>query len=226
IHRRLARGAPDRGPHRDRARDRAPAVRRARGGARRTRLRGSADERVPAVLAAPRRRRLHPRRSRGRGRLLPAALAQLAGGPAARDAAPRGPRHHGGDRRGGGGGVGGDRWNLHRARRRHRARAERRGAPRATVRAARRAGSPADAGAPRHAVSRASAGSAGAARVLMRDWLLNNWGLKVLAMAVAAVVWFFVVGADRSQIGFAAPIEYVGLEGMRVVLGTPRETAD
>ena len=60
----------------------------------------------------------------------------------------------------------------------------------------------------------------------MRDWLLNNWGLKVLAMAVAAVVWFFVVGADRSQIGFAAPIEYVGLEGMRVVLGTPRETAD
>jgi YbbR domain-containing protein len=60
----------------------------------------------------------------------------------------------------------------------------------------------------------------------MRHWLLHNWGLKVLAAGVACVVWFFVVGAERSQIGFAAPIEYFGLEGTRVVVGTPRETAD
>jgi YbbR domain-containing protein len=39
-------------------------------------------------------------------------------------------------------------------------------------------------------------------------------------------VWFFVVSADRSQLGFAAPVEYVGLEGSRLVLGTPPETVD
>jgi YbbR domain-containing protein len=60
----------------------------------------------------------------------------------------------------------------------------------------------------------------------MPRWLVHNWNLKLLAMLVAAVVWFFVVSADRSQIGFAAPVEYVGLEGSRVLLGTPRETVD
>jgi YbbR domain-containing protein len=60
----------------------------------------------------------------------------------------------------------------------------------------------------------------------MPRWLVHNWELKLLAVLVAAIVWFFVVSADRSQIGFAAPVEYVGLEGSRVVLGTPRETVD
>ena len=43
-------------------------------------------------------------------------------------------------------------------------------------------------------------------------------------MVVAAIVWFFVVSADRSQIGFAAPVEYVGLEPGMVLIGAPRET--
>jgi YbbR domain-containing protein len=60
----------------------------------------------------------------------------------------------------------------------------------------------------------------------MPRWIVHNWELKLLAIVVAAIVWFFVVSADRSQIGFAAPLEYVGLEGTRVVIGTPRETAD
>jgi YbbR domain-containing protein len=60
----------------------------------------------------------------------------------------------------------------------------------------------------------------------MRRWLVDDWELKVLAVVMAGIVWFFVVSADRSQLGFAAPVEYVGLEGSQVVLGTPRETAD
>lgn len=60
----------------------------------------------------------------------------------------------------------------------------------------------------------------------MPRWLVHNWELKLLAVVIAAIVWFFVVSADRSQIGFAAPVEYVGLDGSRVVLGTPRETVD
>lgn len=57
-------------------------------------------------------------------------------------------------------------------------------------------------------------------------WLVHNWELKVLAMLLAGIVWFFVVSADRSQTGFAAPVEYVGLRGSQVLLGTPRETVD
>jgi YbbR domain-containing protein len=60
----------------------------------------------------------------------------------------------------------------------------------------------------------------------MPRWLVHNWELKLLALLVAAIVWFFVVSADRSQLGFAAPVEYVGLDGSHVVLGTPRETVD
>lgn len=60
----------------------------------------------------------------------------------------------------------------------------------------------------------------------MPRWLIRNWELKILSLVLAAIVWFFVVSADRSQIGFAAPVEYVGLEGSRVVLGTPRESID
>jgi YbbR domain-containing protein len=56
--------------------------------------------------------------------------------------------------------------------------------------------------------------------------LTHNWELKVLALALAVVVWFFVVSADRSQIGFAAPVEYVGLESGMVLVGSPRETVD
>ena len=56
--------------------------------------------------------------------------------------------------------------------------------------------------------------------------IVRNWALKLLAVGVAVVVWFFVVNADRSLIGFVVPVEYVGLDAGLVVLGTPRETAD
>ena len=64
-------------------------LRRARRAARRGRLRRSAREPLPALLAAARRRRLHPRRPRGRGGLLPAALAQHAARPEHGHAASR-----------------------------------------------------------------------------------------------------------------------------------------
>jgi hypothetical protein len=60
----------------------------------------------------------------------------------------------------------------------------------------------------------------------MLRWIGHNWQLKLLAVLIAGVVWFFVVSADRSQVGFAAPVEYVGLEASRLVIGTPRETVD
>ena len=56
--------------------------------------------------------------------------------------------------------------------------------------------------------------------------LVRNWQLKLLAVILAVVVWFFVVSANRSQFGFAAPVEYVGLEPRMVLVGTPREAVD
>jgi YbbR domain-containing protein len=56
--------------------------------------------------------------------------------------------------------------------------------------------------------------------------LTRDWQLKLLAVGLAVIVWFFVVSADRSQFGFPAPVEYVGLESGMVMVGTPRETLD
>jgi YbbR domain-containing protein len=56
--------------------------------------------------------------------------------------------------------------------------------------------------------------------------LAHNWQLKLLAAVLAVVVWFFVVSANRSRLGFAAPVEYVGLEPGMVLIGAPRETVD
>jgi YbbR domain-containing protein len=56
--------------------------------------------------------------------------------------------------------------------------------------------------------------------------LTRHWQLKLLAVVLAVVVWFFVVNADRSRFGFTAPVEYVGLEPAMVLLGAPREAVD
>jgi YbbR domain-containing protein len=56
--------------------------------------------------------------------------------------------------------------------------------------------------------------------------IVRNWELKLAAVVIAAALWFFVVSADRAQIAFATPVEYVGLESGLVVVGVPRETVD
>jgi YbbR domain-containing protein len=60
----------------------------------------------------------------------------------------------------------------------------------------------------------------------MARLVLRNWELKVTALLVSTVLWLFVVSADRTQVAFATPVEYVGLDGDLVVLGTPREVVD
>ncbi len=56
--------------------------------------------------------------------------------------------------------------------------------------------------------------------------LLQNWELKLLAVAVAFAVWFVVVGSDRSRIALAAPVEYVGLGDDAVIVSDTRERVD
>jgi YbbR domain-containing protein len=56
--------------------------------------------------------------------------------------------------------------------------------------------------------------------------LVSNWEVKALSLAMALVVWFFVVSAERSQITMVAPVEYVGLAAGKVLVGERRDTVD
>jgi YbbR domain-containing protein len=41
--------------------------------------------------------------------------------------------------------------------------------------------------------------------------LCANWELKLVSLAIAIALWFFVISHDQSQVALAAPLEYVGL---------------
>jgi YbbR domain-containing protein len=56
--------------------------------------------------------------------------------------------------------------------------------------------------------------------------LLGQWELKVLSLAIAVGLWFFVATAQRTEIALAVPVEYVGVEGPLTLEGVHRDTVD
>ena len=56
--------------------------------------------------------------------------------------------------------------------------------------------------------------------------LRHNWELKLAAVTIAFALWFFVVSSDKSEISVAAAVEYVGLDGDRVLLAKPRDLVE
>jgi len=56
--------------------------------------------------------------------------------------------------------------------------------------------------------------------------LVAHWELKLIAVIVAATLWFWVATSEQAQIALAAPVEYVGLSPELVVVGGQRETVD
>ncbi len=42
-------------------------------------------------------------------------------------------------------------------------------------------------------------------------WALRHWELKLLSLCVAATLWFFVVGAEKSEMMLSARIEYLNV---------------
>ena len=56
--------------------------------------------------------------------------------------------------------------------------------------------------------------------------LVEHWELKLLALALAVALWFFVGSAERTEIALALPIEYVGLEGPLTLEGPRRDMVD
>jgi YbbR domain-containing protein len=56
--------------------------------------------------------------------------------------------------------------------------------------------------------------------------LTEHWHLKILALALASALWFFVSTAEQTEMALAVPIEYVGLEGALALEGPRRESVD
>lgn len=48
--------------------------------------------------------------------------------------------------------------------------------------------------------------------------MLDNWGLKVLSLTFAALLWMFVVGEKRSEMSLAVPLELTGVGDNVVVV--------
>jgi YbbR domain-containing protein len=47
--------------------------------------------------------------------------------------------------------------------------------------------------------------------------LLDNWFLKLISFCLALVLWFFVMGEQRSEVGMTAPLELVNIpEGLMI----------
>lgn len=55
----------------------------------------------------------------------------------------------------------------------------------------------------------------------MRNILLTNIRLKLLALAFATALWFFVAGQSNTEVGFLVPIGFKGIPKDLVIAGTP-----
>jgi len=56
----------------------------------------------------------------------------------------------------------------------------------------------------------------------MLKLITENWALKVLSLIFAIVLWFFVIGERRLEVGFAVPLELQNVpEGMMVANDVP-----
>jgi YbbR domain-containing protein len=55
----------------------------------------------------------------------------------------------------------------------------------------------------------------------MRRILLNNLGLKLLALAFATALWLLVVGEQEEEVGFIVPLGFKGIRGDMVMVSNP-----
>lgn len=53
----------------------------------------------------------------------------------------------------------------------------------------------------------------------MLKWLLANWQVKLLSLAIAIALWVFVVGQEGSEIGLRMPVEITNVPAGMIVAG-------
>lgn len=60
----------------------------------------------------------------------------------------------------------------------------------------------------------------------MADKIFENWLLKLISLAFAIVLWFFVMGESRMEVNHLVPLEYVNLpEGLMIASEVPNSVA-
>lgn len=60
----------------------------------------------------------------------------------------------------------------------------------------------------------------------MADKIFENWLLKLISLAFAIVLWFFVMGESRMEVNHIVPLEYVNLpEGLMIASEVPNSVA-
>ena len=60
----------------------------------------------------------------------------------------------------------------------------------------------------------------------MADKIFENWLLKLISLAFAIVLWFFVMGESRMEVNHIVPLEYVNLpEGLMIASEVPTSVA-
>jgi len=56
--------------------------------------------------------------------------------------------------------------------------------------------------------------------------LSSNWRLKIFAFAIAVLLWFAIVGPQRSELGLSVPIQYTNLPPSMEITGTWTDRTD
>ena len=60
----------------------------------------------------------------------------------------------------------------------------------------------------------------------MAEKMFENWLLKLISLAFAIVLWFFVMGESRMEVNHIVPLEYVNLpEGLMIASEVPNSVA-
>ena len=60
----------------------------------------------------------------------------------------------------------------------------------------------------------------------MADKIFENWLLKLISLAFAIVLWFFVMGESRMEVNHIVPLEYASLpEGLMIASEVPTSVA-
>ncbi len=60
----------------------------------------------------------------------------------------------------------------------------------------------------------------------MRELILKNFRLKLLALGFSLALWFFVAGQKSTEVGFIVPLSFKGIPKGMVMTGSPEGEAD
>lgn len=55
----------------------------------------------------------------------------------------------------------------------------------------------------------------------LREWVFNNWGLKLLALALSLLLWTTYTAEPISEVGYLVPLEFSGISEDLEISGDP-----